>query len=438
MPSYARRTLLSLLLFVPPFALAGLFHSLPEDLHAFPKYRVTFLNGLPLLNETAERWLREGLRGGEAEFLDHPTPWQEPSPFKHIDAGEGTAAAVESAPEYAIELMKMGPRDTYLCFIPPSIKHDPPPPEETITEVTASHSWSLLQPLDGTCLYHRQGWFTYTYCHNSHVRQFREMIQQRPVSLGKAFEIEEDPNWEAYDLGRAPEPGSGTDLSRADHGELAANLELARGAGSRYLVQRWGDGTVCDKTGKRREVEVQFHCSMTMTDSIMFVKETKTCHYNLVINTPRLCGEPGFKSRIDQRDEALIRCRQIVDAATLANADSSLPESDHPFRQRRPPSANAPPLDAAETPSAGAASEAAAADAGDGDDGASSPKATDPDSASASENGAGPSDRSELLRRALEAILQKTGLQHRDGDGAAAPPRPRRASSWRKSGMARW
>jgi protein OS-9 len=63
--------------------------------------------------------------------------------------------------------------------------------------------------------------------------------------------------WEAYDLGRAPESGTGADLSMADHGALAANLELARGAGSRYLVQRWGDGTLCDKTGKRREIEVQ-------------------------------------------------------------------------------------------------------------------------------------------------------------------------------------
>lgn len=83
---------LSLLLFLyPHFASSYLFHSLPDDLYSFPKHRVTFLNGLPLLNETAERWLREGLRGGEAEFLDHPTPWQEPSPFKHIDAGEGAA-----------------------------------------------------------------------------------------------------------------------------------------------------------------------------------------------------------------------------------------------------------------------------------------------------------------------------------------------------------
>lgn len=94
---------------------------------------------------------------------------------------------------------------------------------------------------------------------------------------GKAYEIEEDPDvsaslpflfrylselnirssqWEAYDLGRAPEPSSGADLSRANHA-LTTNLELARSAGSRYLVQRWGDGTLCDKTGKRREIEVQ-------------------------------------------------------------------------------------------------------------------------------------------------------------------------------------
>ena len=92
---------------------------------------------------------------------------------------------------------------------------------------------------------------------------------------GKAYEIEEDPDvspfyslcscqlyirfsqWEAYDLGRAPESGSGVDLTRANDGAVGANLELARGAGSRYLVQRWGDGTICDRTGKRREIEVQ-------------------------------------------------------------------------------------------------------------------------------------------------------------------------------------
>lgn len=91
-----------LLLFLPLFCAqlsrARLSQSLPDDLYAFPKYRVTFLNGLPLLNETAERWLREGLHGGEPEFLDHPTQWQDPPPFKHIDAGDGTTVGPSLRP----------------------------------------------------------------------------------------------------------------------------------------------------------------------------------------------------------------------------------------------------------------------------------------------------------------------------------------------------
>jgi protein OS-9 len=53
---------------------AKVHHALAEDPFAFPKYRVTFLNSLPVLNETAERWLKHGLSGGELEFLGQP--WQ--------------------------------------------------------------------------------------------------------------------------------------------------------------------------------------------------------------------------------------------------------------------------------------------------------------------------------------------------------------------------
>jgi len=45
------------------------FPSIPEDPYAFPKYRVSFLNGFSLPNATAQRWLIEGLKAGETEFL---------------------------------------------------------------------------------------------------------------------------------------------------------------------------------------------------------------------------------------------------------------------------------------------------------------------------------------------------------------------------------
>lgn len=65
-------------------------HSLPEDPHAFPKFKVNFLNNLPVLNETAQKWLDQGIPGGELEFLN--LPWENPTEqvpfsFKEIDDG---------------------------------------------------------------------------------------------------------------------------------------------------------------------------------------------------------------------------------------------------------------------------------------------------------------------------------------------------------------
>jgi protein OS-9 len=68
---------------------------------------------------------------------------------------------------------------------------------------------------------------------------------------------------------------------------------------------------------------------MVMTDNILFVKEAKTCSYVLVVQTPRLCGEPGFKSRRDTGEEAEIRCREVVDAKM--EREINLPTADHPL-----------------------------------------------------------------------------------------------------------
>ncbi|TFK54975.1 hypothetical protein OE88DRAFT_1694150 [Heliocybe sulcata] len=334
-------TLVTVLLAVP-VVLARSPHYIPEDPYAFPKYRVTFLNGLPVSNQTAQAWLQDGLRGGELEFLEQP--WQFNPLRKGISSGDDEQQALtshEPVANYSLQLMKIGPQDSFLCFVPPPPAASPPT-EDTQAEVTPVHSWSLLQPLSGTCLYHKQGWFTYSYCHNSHVRQFREMPHAHPHPGG--YRPEEDPDSEAYTLGRAPPiPEPGAELTVSEEAALAANLELARDAGASYLVQRWGDGTLCDKTGRHREIEVQFHCSMTMTDTILFVKETRTCHYVMVIHTPRLCGEPGFKSRREQREESFIRCREIV--PTIDGADKSLPETDYPlsFSQRAPKKPILPP-----------------------------------------------------------------------------------------------
>ena len=79
---------------------------------------------------------------------------------------------------------------------------------------------------------------------------------------------------------------------------------------------------------------------MTMTDTILFVKETKTCSYVLVIHTPRLCGEPGFKSLRDKGEESLIQCREVHDVPPSASG-AEKPQNhhhqgaDHPIKLSR-------------------------------------------------------------------------------------------------------
>lgn len=79
---------------------------------------------------------------------------------------------------------------------------------------------------------------------------------------------------------------------------------------------------------------------MTTTDTIILVREAKTCSYVLVVHTPRLCGEPGFKSRLESRDESFIRCREIVESIEPStNAESPLMGTDRPLNkvsQRQP------------------------------------------------------------------------------------------------------
>lgn len=84
---------------------------------------------------------------------------------------------------------------------------------------------------------------------------------------------------------------------------------------------------------------------MTMTDTILFVKETHTCHYVIHIATPRLCGEPGFRSRLDSREEAQIRCREILNEEAYQAVDRNVPSADHPLKmhQKAKPGIVAPP-----------------------------------------------------------------------------------------------
>ncbi|KAG2116768.1 uncharacterized protein F5147DRAFT_769126 [Suillus discolor] len=389
---------------------AKLLYSGPEDLYAFPKHRVTFLNNLPVQNETVQRWLNEGLRGGESEFLDDrrdEPSWFSNPVYKEIGGSElemsNDASQISQSPipdnsGYILNHMKMGPDNDFICLIPPA-RDVPIQVQENIDQDTVlRNGWSLLEPLSGKCLYYRQSWFTYSYCHNQEIRQFKELTHTQPRSPG-ASEPTEDPEWEAFTLGRAPSAqDSGADVAVTDRHAQVGHFEVAHGPGSRYLVQRWGDGTFCDKTGKSREVEVQFHCSMTMADSILLVREAKTCSYVLIVQTPRLCGEPGFKSRMELPEQTFIRCRQIINPSLDSTPQITHLEQRTPDGHRIPQDSDLPSYLNRETrfavPSP-AAKSSLGPSAGQSDD---------------------PSDG--ILKRMLEALMNDPELQSLSGENA--------------------
>ena len=178
-----------------PGVVARGFSQQPEDIYAWPKYNVSFLNGLPLLNHTAQRWLQDGLRGGENEFLGlewTTDPQPAPSNLKSIDAGDielatSTTGHTEHTehtrqladaeppanpsvtPSPKLQHMRLDPSNEFLCLIlpPPEI---PPYTDDTLQPPLPTRTWELLQPLQDTCLYvcpqfrisHPMPWFLIT------------------------------------------------------------------------------------------------------------------------------------------------------------------------------------------------------------------------------------------------------------------------------------
>ncbi|KAG8854529.1 Protein OS-9 [Serendipita sp. 411] len=155
-------TLLTLIFWTQD-AQASFAGSIPQDLYAYPKYSVQFLNGQPILNATAQRWLQDG-HIDEDVFLDlRKTQKDPPTLFKSITGGSDqselapttNAPQVSSAPIPTLQKMKLGPSE-FLCLLlpPPEIPVSSEEPEQPHQPQMA---WELLQPLEGTCLYHRQG-----------------------------------------------------------------------------------------------------------------------------------------------------------------------------------------------------------------------------------------------------------------------------------------
>ncbi|KAK9761104.1 Protein OS-9, variant 2 [Basidiobolus ranarum] len=98
----------------------------------------------------------------------------------------------------------------------------------------------LLEPLKTSCLYTTEGWWTYEYCHLSHIRQYRKVLDHESTTYKSE---------DGFFLGRYGDKNS-------EHTQKFAVTTLVEGSRN-HLSQRWGGGSMCDITRRPRTVEIQ-------------------------------------------------------------------------------------------------------------------------------------------------------------------------------------
>ncbi|GBC14356.2 phytochelatin synthase-domain-containing protein [Rhizophagus irregularis DAOM 181602=DAOM 197198] len=267
-----------------------------EDLLAHPQYKVVIYENQSIPNSSLEKFA----------FDDAHTETSRVPTLSQTSSEDNVESKLTSV------IMRTATGQPYVCQIPYVVNQTSieEAPEDNKDVDLMKKGLASLEPLQDNCLYYYHGWWTYEYCHLSHVKQFHTQTIQpnmKPI---------EDKSVNSYFLGRydprhATLPSSYKDKKGSKSQQQQLGTDLQAVGGKKYLVQRWSDGTKCDLTGKPRRVEIQFHCSQQQNDMIAVVTEKFTCHYLVVINTPKLCNDPAFLSKTLNKINH-IECRRVI------------------------------------------------------------------------------------------------------------------------------
>lgn len=139
----------------------------------------------------------------------------------------------------------------------------------------------LIQHSQGT------GWWKYEFCYGRYVRQFHiDKNGETSVMLGY-FDEDAHKQWLQENPQKRP----------------------AKSTGARHLLRHfYQGGSLCDKTGEKRQTEVQLKCmenSSSLTKVSLFLMEPNVCQYILGVESPLICeiiekaDEDGLVSRED-------------------------------------------------------------------------------------------------------------------------------------------
>lgn len=182
-------------------------------------------------------------------------------------------------------VMKTANDEEYICQLP-----EPSPfegPDYVDVDISARDVVGKLEK-DKSCSYRVDSYWIYEVCHGKHVKQFHEErdSSDKTVLVKQAFFL----GYIAEDSYLDAEPTEYSNMPTLNHA----------GALRPYYSVTFTGGTDCDLIeGVKRMTTVYYLCMPDFQTSVVSVKETSTCRYEVIIYTSKLCRNKLYRVKED-------------------------------------------------------------------------------------------------------------------------------------------
>ena len=232
-------------------------------------------------------------------------------------------------------LMSTSNKEQYRCSIPPIQRNSDF--QNDMNHYTGKSPRELLQPLfslKNSCSYRIESYWTYELCHGKHLRQYHEEKES-----GKQTKLQQ--YYLGYHTSESIENKETEDISMIEIRKRSITLD---NADFPYVQVNITGGTKCDITNEPRQARLLYICHNEGKGEIYEIKETSSCHYDVIVLTSLLCSHPAFKMQVAYSNK--IQCYSMqgtsrrplsLDTLELESAKHKVPIAAEPILEAQSP-----------------------------------------------------------------------------------------------------
>ena len=171
------------------------------------------------------------------------------------------------------------------CLVPPAPSPLSLPPTHLLGPEAYDDIDGILKRYEGQCFLRKEGWWSFEFCYDLRVVQFHEAKTEGEKADRYVLGVLD----RGFDRARRIDA---TDVPRDDA----------------PYTQLYGNGTICDVTGKPRQILVKYVCSddvpqmngiasqLTEVYLVMAIREVATCVYELEFVSSAICKQKLYAS----------------------------------------------------------------------------------------------------------------------------------------------